>query len=310
MAGGKLWGYVASGARALGGLGPLGWSGAQAGARLLKGVGGAGRPDQDGHGALLDGPAGRAGAGAPGRSGAGGMAGPQLLSRPELARLRWTDRAGGCVPDARHVQPADVVGRVLRGGGRAASVTVRLPVGLPVVVADATRLEAALAGLVDHAIRRTPPGGRVLVRADPLPGRDGRFGGNGGATGANGGAFDGVGAFGGAGAFAAGGTVGGPEAWDGEPARVELRVVDRGPAELLEARQWLLGGARGGAAGGGGAGGGQGGGAGGPAAGAGGPQRVGPSMAALVRAAGGRLTVEQTPGGGLTAVLVLAVARD
>ncbi|MER7705393.1 hypothetical protein ABTX81_21190 [Kitasatospora sp. NPDC097605] len=277
MAGGKLWGYVASGARALGGLGPLGRSGALAGARLLKGVGGGGRPEARGRAVVLGGVVGTAGAGGPGRPGPGGMAGPQLLSRPELERLRWTDRAGGCVPDARHVQPAELVGRVLRGGGRASEVTVRVPPGLPVVVADSVRLEAALAGLVDHAIRRNPPGTRVLVRADPLPGPVGRPGGGGGSGDRGDAGFANV--------------FGGPDPWAEEPARVELRVVDRGASEPPDARRWLFGGAYG---------------AGPDAAG---PDGAGPSLSGLVRAAGGRLEVEQTPGGGLTVVVVLTVAR-
>ncbi|MFF7458888.1 hypothetical protein [Kitasatospora sp. NPDC008115] len=298
MAGGKLWGRVASGARALGGFGPFGRSGALTGARLLKGVGGGGRPEPGGRARVLGGVAGTAGAGAPGRSGPGGMAGPQLLSRPELERLRWTDRAGGCVPDARHVQPAELVGRVLRGGGRASAVTVRVPVGLPVVVADSVRLEAALAALVDHAIRRNPPGTRVLVRADPLPGP---------GPGPDG---DRPGGPGGRGGWAEAGfaeAFGGPDPWAGEPARVELRVVDRGTSQPPDTRHWLLGAAYGA----------------GPddaapddaAPGNAGPNdtdpgRVGPSMSGLVRAAGGRLAVEQTPGGGLTVVVVLTVARD
>ncbi|MER6363705.1 hypothetical protein [Kitasatospora sp. NPDC001527] len=291
MAGGRLWGYVASGARALGGLGPLGRSGALAGARLLKGVGGGGRPEADGRAGVVGGVAGRPGAGGPGRPGPGGMAGPQLLTRPELERLRWTDRAGGCVPDARHVQPAELVGRVLRGGGRAATVTARVPVGLPVVVADSVRLEAALAGLVDHAIRRNPPGARVLVRADPLPGPDGRSGGRRGSGGGDGTAGAGSSGAGSSGAgFAA--FFGGSDPWGVEPARVELRVVDRGASQPPEARRWLFGGADGAGGYGGGA------------------ERMGPSMAGLVRAAGGRLMVEQTPGGGLTVVVVLSVARD
>ncbi|MFD4906478.1 hypothetical protein [Kitasatospora purpeofusca] len=333
MAGGKLWGYVASGARALGGLGPLRRSGALAGARLLKGVGGGGRPEPDRPGAMLAAPIGTVGAGGPGRSAVGGMAGPQLLSRPELERLRWIDRAGGCVPDARHVQVAEVVGRVLRGGGRGASVVVRLPVGLPVVIADAPRLEAALAGLVDHAIRRSPAGARVLVRADPLPGPDGLLGARGGAgpRGVFGRGAAGKGSLGkgvlGKGAFT-GGAFGGSEAWTADPARIELRVVDRGASEPPEARRWLLAGmygepgipgagwAPGGGIGGPGSGGGSGwavGGAGeatAPRRGTSGPEPVGPSISALVRAAGGRLRVEQTAGGGLTVVLVLAVARD
>ncbi|MFF2660209.1 hypothetical protein ACFVUH_22975 [Kitasatospora sp. NPDC058032] len=288
MAGGKLWGYVASGARALGGLGPLGRSGALAGARLLKGVGGGGRPEPVGRAGALGGAVATVAAGGHGRSGPGGMAGPQPLSRPELERLRWTDRAGGCVPDARHVQPAELVGRVLRGGGRASAVTVRVPVGLPVVVADSVRLEAALAGLVDHAIRRNPPGTRVLVRADALPGPAGRPGGR-GASGGSGGW--------GRAEFAE--VFGGPDPWAAESARVELRVVDRGSSEPPEARRWLFGRAYGGGAGGGRAGGPE-----------GGSERVGPSISGLVRSAGGRLEVEQTPGGGLTVVVVLTVARD
>ncbi|MFJ4093265.1 hypothetical protein ACIPYS_16940 [Kitasatospora sp. NPDC089913] len=343
MAGGKLWGYVATGARALGGLGPLGRSGALAGARLLKGVGGGGRPEPDRQASMLAAPIGTVGAGTPGRSAGGGMAGPQLLSRPELERLRWIDRAAGCVPDARHVQVAEVVGRVLRGGGRGASVVVRLPVGLPVVIADAPRLEAALAGLVDHAIRRSPAGARVLVRADPLPGPEGLLGARGGVgpggmfgRGTSGRGSPGKGALGkgalGKGAFSGGsptgGAIGGAAAWTAEPARVELRVVDRGTSEPPEARQWLLAGmygepgipgagwAPGGGSGGPGSGGGSGwatGGAGDttvPRRGKGRPEPVGPSISALVRAAGGRLRVEQTAGGGLTVVLVLAVARD
>ncbi|MEE1822521.1 hypothetical protein [Streptomyces sp. BE20] len=274
MASGKLWDYVASGARALGGLGPLGRSGGLAGSWLVKSAGGVGRPGSTaGFGAS---PAGGGGLGGPLRAGSGGMVGPQALSRPELERLRWTDRAGGCVPDARHVQVADVVRRVLRGGGRSASVSVRIPVGLPVVVADARRLEAALAGLVDHAVRRNPPGVRVLVRIDPVPGP------------------------GGPGGLGFPGFPGSPEVPAGELARVELRVVDQGPSELPEARHWLPAGVRAAEPGG-------------PADGrepGGAGDAAGPSVPALVRAAGGRLGVEQTPGGGVTVVLVLTVAGD
>ncbi|WP_159394525.1 hypothetical protein [Streptomyces sp. NRRL S-495] len=182
--------------------------------------------------------------------------------------------------------------------------------GLPVVIADAPRLEAALAGLVDHAIRRSPAGARVLVRADPLPGPDGLLGARGGVG--PGGVFgrgaSGKGSLGrgvlGKGAFT-GGAFGGSEAWTAEPARVELRVVDRGASEPPEARQWLLAGMYGSGWAVGGAGD-----ATASRRGTGGPEPVGPSISALVRAAGGRLRVEQTAGGGLTVVLVLAVARD
>ncbi|MFJ3791138.1 hypothetical protein [Kitasatospora sp. NPDC090091] len=199
------------------------------------------------------------------------MAGPRPLSRAELERVHWTVRPIGCGPQAQHVQVAEVVQRVLRGGGRAAAVSTRIPGGLPVVKGDARRLETALAGLVDHAVRRNPAGAAVLVRAE-------------------------VAAVGRAGPRRARGAedVGGPEeagaldpasGWGGGPARVEIRVVDRGPCELPEAREWLLAGMR----------------TGGPA---------GPAVHGLVRAAGGRLAVEQTPGGGLTVVLALAVALE
>lgn len=250
MARGKLWGYVASGARALGGFGAFG------------GTGGSGRGGGPGGGVNgTEEAAGFGPAAGPGRPRAGVMAGPRELTRPELERVHWTDRAEGCGPRAPHVQVADVVQRVLRGGGRAGQVAVRIPAGLPVVVADARRLESALAGLIDHAIRRSPWGARVLVRADVTDAPQGPAG----AAGSG-----------------ARGSSAGP---GGIRARVELRVVDRGQSELPEARQWLLSGLR-------------------PAGAA------GPAVDGLVRAAGGRLAVEQTPGGGLTVVLVLAVARE
>ncbi|MFE2724812.1 hypothetical protein [Kitasatospora sp. NPDC059327] len=238
MARGKLWGYVASGARALGGFAALGGTGGEGrGAGPGAGAGGAGE-------GVAFGPADGSGRPRPGV-----MAGPRELSRPELERVRWTDRAEGCGPRAPHVQVADVVQRVLRGGGRTGQVVARIPAGLPVVVADSRRLESALAGLVDHAIRRSPWGAKVSVRADVARGPQG-------AAGA-----------------------------DGAPARVELRVVDRGESELPQARQWLLAG---------------------PGAGG----AAGPAVDGLVRAAGGRLAVEQTPGGGITVILVLVVARE
>ncbi|MER7754953.1 ATP-binding protein [Kitasatospora sp. NPDC097643] len=243
MARRNLWGYVSSGARALGALGVAGGSG-RVGAPGR--VGGAGRVGGVG-GAALDED--------PGPYHPGEMAGPRALSRSELERLRWTGRQAGCEPQARHVQVAEVVRRVVRGGGRAAVVTVRLAPGLPVVTGDARRLESALAGLVDHAIRRSPLGSRVMVRVDVA-----------GAAGARAVAPGGAGA------------VGRPRG------RVEIRVSDRGPCELPEAREWLLAGVR-----------------------ADGP--VGAALHSLVLASGGRLAVECTPGGGLTVVLLLTVAH-
>ncbi|MEU6968680.1 hypothetical protein AB0A71_13230 [Kitasatospora aureofaciens] len=229
MARGKLWGYVASGARALGAFG---------GAGGAEHKGAAGTPGGLGPYPPVE------------------MAGPRTLSRTELDQLRWTGRQAGCEPQARHVQVAEVVRRVLRGGGRAAAVTVRMAPGLPVVAGDARRMEAAVAGLVDHAIRRSPLGGRVLVRADIR-----RTGPTAPRTG--------VGR--------------GTTAHRRE--RVEIRISDRGTYEPPEAREWLLAGVR-------------------PS----GP--VGPALHSLVLAAGGRLVVEPTPGGGLTVVLLLTVAYD
>ncbi|MFJ9845802.1 hypothetical protein ACIRYZ_36245 [Kitasatospora sp. NPDC101155] len=229
MARGKLWCYVASGARALGALG------------------GARRSDR------------RVGKGAPevlGPVPPVAVASPRTLSRTELDRLRWTGRQAGCEPQARHVQVAEVVHRVVRGGGRAAAVTVRMAPGLPVVAGDARRMEAAIAGLVDHAIRRSPLGDRVLVRAEITPTRP-------------------------AAPRAATGRGGAARRRE----RVEIRISDRGSYEPPEAREWLPTGAR-----------------------ATGP--VGPALHSLVLAAGGRLAVEPTPGGGLTVVLLLAVAYD
>ncbi|MET8544706.1 ATP-binding protein, partial [Kitasatospora sp. NPDC004799] len=182
----------------------------------------------------------------------GAPAAPRPLTRTELERLRWTGRQAGCEPTARHVQVADVVRRVVRGGGRAAAVTVRVAPGLPVVAGDARRLEAAVAGLVDHAIRRSPLGGRVLVRADVASGPSAlRSPGRAAAT----------------------------------RGRVEIRVSDQGAHELFDARDWMVAGA--------------------PAEGP-----AGPALHGLVVAAGGRLAVETTPGGGLTVVLLLTVAYD
>ncbi|MBV2155917.1 hypothetical protein [Kitasatospora sp. SUK 42] len=273
MSRGKLWGYVASRARVLGALG------------AGSGVGGTGGVEDKG------------GARRPGSTPAGqedldpfrplAMAGPRPLSRTELAQLRWTGRHAGCDPQARHVQVAEVVRRVVRGGGRATAVTVRIAPGLPVVVADARRLEAAIAGLVDHAMRRNPLGGRVLVRADVTDAGITDAGAtNAGITDA--GATD-------VEVADAGVTDTGPDLGSnrapgrGGPApgraRVEVRVSDRGAHEPPGAREALSADPR-----------------------AGGP--VGPALHNLVLAAGGRLAVEPTPGGGLTVVLVLGVAYE
>ncbi|WP_316525370.1 hypothetical protein [Kitasatospora brasiliensis] len=255
MARRRLWGYVASGARALGAFG---------GTVGMGGTGGTGRRSGSARAGALTTAEAEEGLGpfAP-----GAPAAPRALTRPELERLRWTGRQAGCEPMARHVQVADVVRRVVRGGGRAEAVSVRVAPGLPVAAGDARRLEAAVAGLVDHAIRRSPAGSRVLVRVGVTggasvlrtPGRTpGRTSGR-----------------------ASGRTVG-RAAYRG---RVEIRISDRGTHEPPGAREWPL-----------------------PGVPADGP--VGPALQSLVLAAGGRLAVETPPGGGLTVVLLLAVAHD
>ncbi|MFJ9694455.1 hypothetical protein [Kitasatospora sp. NPDC101183] len=249
MARGKLWGYVASGARALGAFG-----GAFAGP---------GRKGEAGH--LRETTVGAAAEGL-GAVRPGVVAGPRALTGAELDRLRWSGRQAGCGPLARHVQVAEVLRRVVRGGGRAAGVTVRVAPGLPVVAGDARRLEAAVAGLVDHAIRRSPLGARVSVRAEVAGGVRG---------GVQGGAAELAGLSG----------PSGSSAREGARGRVEIRIADRGWYDAPQAGEWLLAGVRHGAP-------------------------VGPALHSLVLAAGARLAVEPTPGGGLTVVLLLVVARD
>lgn len=262
MARGKLWGYVASGARS--------------GARAL-GAFGNGFGNGFGGGFGKPGRTGAAGVGRPRETAGGGavaeglgvvrpgvVAGPRALTGPELDRLRWSEREAGCGPMARHVQVAEVLRRVVRGGGRAAGVTVQVASGLPVVTGDARRLEAAVAGLVDYAIRRSPLGARVSVRAEVAGGQPG--------------GLESVPLRLGAPGFRAAGRGGGR-------GRVEIRIADRGWYDAPQAGEWLLAGVRQGAP-------------------------VGPALHSLVLAAGARLAVEPTPGGGLTVVLLLAVAQD
>jgi NtrC-family two-component system sensor histidine kinase KinB len=71
------------------------------------------------------------------------------------------------------VAPADLLTRVVelhRGAARAKGVEVTSDPapGAPDVRADATRIESALSTLLAYALERTPPGGRVLVGAEPV----------------------------------------------------------------------------------------------------------------------------------------------
>ncbi len=144
-----------------------------------------------------------------------------------------TDAAGPADPAGAAGLPGGGAG----GGAGAHAVRLQLPQGLPPVVADGPELGRAVAELVGHAVRRSPPGVRVLVRAAVAAGADGRLD------------------------------------------RVEIRIVDRGTSVPGGARYWSTGGLPG-----------------------------GPAVSALLRAAGARIGVEETPGGGLTAVLVLRLA--
>ncbi|WP_329493993.1 hypothetical protein [Kitasatospora herbaricolor] len=59
------------------------------------------------------------------------------------------------------------------GGGRTAAVRLQLPADLPPVSADGTQLRLAVAALLEHALRRRPPGTKVLVRAEAVAGAEG-----------------------------------------------------------------------------------------------------------------------------------------
>ncbi|MFE7593879.1 ATP-binding protein [Kitasatospora sp. NPDC057512] len=136
------------------------------------------------------------------------------------------------------------------GGVPLESVRLEVPETLPMVRADGGLLERSLANLVENAVKYSPDGVRVLVKADELrqPGR---------------------------------------------PARVELRIVDRGPGVPEEAKERIFapfqryGDAPRGAG-------------------------VGLGLAVargFVEAMDGTVTAEDTPGGGLTMVVSLPVVE-
>ncbi|MFE4360389.1 ATP-binding protein [Kitasatospora sp. NPDC056800] len=136
------------------------------------------------------------------------------------------------------------------GGVPLESVRLEVPETLPMVRADGGLLERSLANLVENAVKYSPDGVRVLVKADELrqPGR---------------------------------------------PARVELRIVDRGPGVPEDAKERIFapfqryGDAPRGAG-------------------------VGLGLAVargFVEAMDGTVTAEDTPGGGLTMVVSLPVVE-
>jgi signal transduction histidine kinase len=93
----------------------------------------------------------------------------QLL---DLSRLE-----SGDVPlDREPVSLAPIVTQVLSEievarADRGVSVESDVPVDLPAVIADRERIHQVLFNLVDNAVRFTPPGGSVAVRAARLNGR-------------------------------------------------------------------------------------------------------------------------------------------
>ncbi|WP_371497073.1 sensor histidine kinase KdpD [Kitasatospora sp. NBC_00374] len=146
------------------------------------------------------------------------------------------------------IQPTDLdeVVPYALGGVPPEGVRLDVPESLPMIHADAGLLERALANLIENAVKYSPDGRRVLVKADALH----------------------------------------PA---GTRARVELRIVDRGPGVPEEARERIFapfqryGDAPRGAG-------------------------VGLGLAVargFVEAMGGTVTAEDTPGGGLTMVVTL-----
>src|SRR5579859_800956 len=88
----------------------------------------------------------------------------------DLARLQ-----GGATAIER--QPADVAGllqqaaRSMQPQASERQVALQVENGaLPLVPADADRLRRAITNLLDNAVRHTPPGGRVVLGAQPVPG--------------------------------------------------------------------------------------------------------------------------------------------
>ncbi|MFC9327437.1 hypothetical protein [Kitasatospora sp. NPDC057015] len=104
---------------------------------------------------------------------------PEVLSADALARLDAHGPAGCGTPLGRLSPAAPAVpgdnaapgpvadaGEAVRlavGGGPSGAVRLQIPAGLPPVAADGTRLRLAVAALVEHALRRRPPGTKVLV---------------------------------------------------------------------------------------------------------------------------------------------------
>ncbi|MFJ1708438.1 ATP-binding protein [Kitasatospora sp. NPDC088346] len=110
----------------------------------------------------------------------------------DMSRLQ----TGTVTPLIRPTDLDEVVPYAL-GGVPAAAVRVDVPESLPMIHADAGLLERSLANLIENAVKYTPDGVPVLIKADAL-------------------------------------------LRPGEPPRVELRIVDRGPGVPEEARERIF----------------------------------------------------------------------
>ncbi|WP_031066730.1 HAMP domain-containing histidine kinase [Streptomyces sp. NRRL WC-3742] len=172
-----------------------------------------------------------------------------LLAARRIACLAVAGHDGrprGRAPAARNpalALPPGECGTVARSlrwavtGAPKGSVELSLPARLPPVTVTPEQLRPVVAAMVESALLRTPPGGRVLVRAEAVQGRH------------------------------------------GDPGEIQVRVADRGLSLTGEAKYGMFPGQHDTIPG----------------------QRWTPPE-------GGRLTVEDNPGGGLVFVLVLPVA--
>jgi signal transduction histidine kinase len=101
-------------------------------------------------------------------------------SQAQIARLEWITtnlldlsraEAGLVELDCRPVSAADLLESAVapfrpRAQEKEITLAVRTPTAGLVVVGDRTRLELALGNLIDNALRATPAGGRITVRAE------------------------------------------------------------------------------------------------------------------------------------------------